>query len=331
MIRVAGTIHRGTPPMLRRINSRIIGPALFARVGGLFGAMPGILFVLWASGADAQQPQPTLSVSGTAWSDSQLHMPSEHDLGGHEIDTVVFEASLSYPMVFDSGNIFVAGAEYRRLNVDVSDWPAYLQARGVHLQRISISALFRTRLRQKWATIFTLAPSVAGSVEGPLLVDAVSVRTTALVSGPIGKGWNFTGGLSYKHSFGEGARLPVLPVLSFDWRGSGRWRAQILVPANLQLTYQAARGAAYGMRASLDGDRYYVPGRFDASEPYIEHLAVFVGPTAELSLGKSASAKVDAGVAYQRYRLYEGSDTIDGAKYDFKIGAFVRVGLGIGF
>ena len=163
MIRVAGTIRGATWTMLQRINSLVICPALFARIGKLFGAMPGLLLVLWASDADAQHPQPTLSVSGTAWSDSELHMPSEHDLGGHEIGTGGFEASLSYPMVFDSGNIFVAGAEYRRLNVDVSDWPAYLEARSIHLQRISMSALLRARLRQKWAAIFTLAPITAES------------------------------------------------------------------------------------------------------------------------------------------------------------------------
>ncbi len=245
-----------------------------------------------------------------------------------EVRVQKFNFDFSYPLVFARGKtVMVNSFGYQQLQIDYKNWE-YDEGGGEatvdRLHSLSYTMFLRRVINDTWSMAFLLNPGFATDFEGALVLEDFSLQFGAIFTKQFSPRFAFGFGAVYSTQFGH----PIpLPALSFQWNNGSNFRANVILPVNMELWYDASERLDLGILMKIDGDEFHVdPEIYGYDNPNFRQTDAMIGPAAEIKVASWMSLNLYSGYTYLRmFEFYNADDEL--AAYDPENGLFFRAGL----
>lgn len=283
----------------------------------IFGVILAEIFIINVLAAAA----PRLVIDGEYLAPSGL---SEPRVGIDETRVRFTVSTLSMSLLFPNLwrkdlILFVTGPLYRRYTFDFENWSPSLGDRPPEdLHALRYLFFLAQPLINGQSFHFFLLPELSSDfkqvrwnharIDGGLQFNVPFERSRLGV------------GMVYTTNFGK-PRL--LPLLSWRWNGVEQWRTQVTVPAAAEAWYAFSSTVEGGLILRFSGDQF----RIGAPGPFQDRVVRFssgkFGPALRLNLARSVALRLDGGVAFRRYGVFDGDDEF--RSFNARGGGFIQL------
>jgi hypothetical protein len=273
---------------------------------------------------------PTLTLTSEVWPSRSLSNAEIAGdavaLDGTTLGTVSTGLALSYPVVPNGGRtVLVPRLSVQQLRFDHDGWPQATPAAD-EAYLIDLGLAVQHQLSARWALRADLSPSLASDFDQTLATDDFVLQGAVLAIRQTSP--HFAAGFGAAYSTVFGSPIPI-PLVLLQGSGDG-WRAEALLPSNVQAWWVPSERVEMGLSVEALGSRH----RLGAHEglldrPYAEALTLTAGPSVNVRLTPWLRVGLDSGVSlYRQVRVTDGDDEVN--RYEPGQTFFVRTRLTLG-
>lgn len=277
-----------------------------------FGVI-GLLVVvttLFVAGHAVSQARVSLSATYDFLPYQTIDEPIEMEDGSIVDDAQVrlskFRATLMYPVFFSQGKTMLVNEfSYQRIKFDYRKTTSLLDK----LHGVSYTLTLLHRLSEDWSVLAMAKPSLASDFKTAISDEDISFQTAVVATRHFNERFSMGLGATYSTQFGSAVPLPLLTL---DWNDGEKWSAKAILPASLELWYDAGGRVDLGLLVASDGDNYnFDPGEYQVESPELRYTMLTVGPTTRIALSKRFNVNVEVGIiALHRFEFYAGDKEV---------------------